>query len=471
MKLLDQDPNFFESDAHAVPCPHQAASRAANVPFTSLVTAARRLSTVIEVPAHVPQGGFALAVLAGRHDRADAHVRAQREEGQQQAALEDITLDALVRGHRGELLGEPGQELGVLQHVQEVQDAPAAYDLVLEGLEAGGLGQRLQLRHGDPGLALAGGDLHPTRRAVRQRRREPVQGCGHALLQVLDERPRIQRLADRGVVHGAGGLEVTGQVVLRIAPAGRALDIDLATAHRVPQRHQHAQFVRDALDGALVIDDRLTPVLADHAVHRHDVRGVVEAGLAVDVGVLLQQLHRVHHRPVGSVVTSEAQCVQQRRQHLPVVRAVGGVQSGADLGFEHLLVRLRLGHQLTQRLLTHHREQGPADDLVGLVDGGRRQLEEDALLAADLLQLGRQLLLHPLLGTSVILWTRATRASLISACLDQHSDASSVIRTSALVSRKSEGYILIARARQAATSASPSSPRTTRRAAQACARR
>ncbi|MFD4977656.1 hypothetical protein, partial [Streptomyces sp. NPDC058424] len=32
----DQDPNFFESDAHAVPEPHQAASRAAKAPFTSL---------------------------------------------------------------------------------------------------------------------------------------------------------------------------------------------------------------------------------------------------------------------------------------------------------------------------------------------------------------------------------------------------------------------------------------------------
>lgn len=48
MKFDDQEPNFFESDAHAVPCPHQAASRAAKVALTSLVTAARRLSTVMK---------------------------------------------------------------------------------------------------------------------------------------------------------------------------------------------------------------------------------------------------------------------------------------------------------------------------------------------------------------------------------------------------------------------------------------
>lgn len=56
---------------------------------------------------------------------------------------------------------------------------------------------------------------------------------------------------------------------------------------------------------------------------------------------------------------------------------------------------------------------------------------------------------------ALILWTRATNsstsASVISACREEHSAASSVIRTSSLVSRKSEGYILIALARHAAT--------------------
>ncbi|CAM5609977.1 hypothetical protein SVIOM74S_07160 [Streptomyces violarus] len=48
MKLLDQDPNFFESEAQAVPWPHHAVSRAAKVALTSFRTAARRLSTVMK---------------------------------------------------------------------------------------------------------------------------------------------------------------------------------------------------------------------------------------------------------------------------------------------------------------------------------------------------------------------------------------------------------------------------------------
>lgn len=74
------------------------------------------------MPPDVPQRGLALAVLAGRHDRPGAHVRAQREEGKQQAALEDITFDALVGGHRGELPGETGQ--GLHQRTQLRTDGP-----------------------------------------------------------------------------------------------------------------------------------------------------------------------------------------------------------------------------------------------------------------------------------------------------------------------------------------------------------
>ncbi|MFE0362806.1 hypothetical protein [Streptomyces griseoaurantiacus] len=160
----------------------------------------------------------------------------------------------------------------------------------------------------------------PACRAVRQRRRQPVRPVRHPLLQPADE--LVLGLTDRHVVHGAGRLEVAGQVVLRVAPPPPGLDVDLSAPGRAPQRHRHAQLVRDALDFALVVEDRLAPIPEYDAVHRHDVTGVVEARLAVDVGVLGQQHEPVHHRPVGHVLALEAQRVQQRRQHLPVVRAV-----------------------------------------------------------------------------------------------------------------------------------------------------
>lgn len=49
MKFDDQDPNFFESEAHAVPSPHSPSSQAAKVALTTLTTAACRLSRVTKV--------------------------------------------------------------------------------------------------------------------------------------------------------------------------------------------------------------------------------------------------------------------------------------------------------------------------------------------------------------------------------------------------------------------------------------
>jgi hypothetical protein len=71
------------------------------------------------------------------------------------------------------------------------------------------------------------------------------------------------------VVYAAVVLEVAGQVLVRVLPAARALDVDLAAAQRVPQRDQHAQLVRDALDPAVAVDDTVQPRLRHHPVDRH----------------------------------------------------------------------------------------------------------------------------------------------------------------------------------------------------------
>jgi hypothetical protein len=43
MKFDAQDPNFLESDAHAVPVPHHCSSRVVSVALTRRVIAERRL--------------------------------------------------------------------------------------------------------------------------------------------------------------------------------------------------------------------------------------------------------------------------------------------------------------------------------------------------------------------------------------------------------------------------------------------
>lgn len=76
-----------------------------------------------EVPAHVAQGGLGFAVLAGGDDRADAHVCAEREQAQQEPASQCVAVDHLSRCDGGELAGELGEVVGVLEHIEQVEGA------------------------------------------------------------------------------------------------------------------------------------------------------------------------------------------------------------------------------------------------------------------------------------------------------------------------------------------------------------
>jgi hypothetical protein len=81
-------------------------------------------------------------------------------------------------------------------------------------------------------------------------------------------------------VHVAVLLEVARQVLVGVAPALRAGDMDLASPQRVAERAQDAQLVRDSLDFAVLVDDGLAPLLGDDVVEGDVLVGWVEALLA-----------------------------------------------------------------------------------------------------------------------------------------------------------------------------------------------
>ncbi|MFE9042554.1 hypothetical protein ACFYOG_16760 [Streptomyces sp. NPDC007818] len=58
-------------------------------------------------------------------------------------------------------------------------------------------------------------------------------------------------------MHIAVVLEVRQQIVLRVPPPVRPRHPDLPPPQRVPQRREHAQLVRDALDPAALTHHRL----------------------------------------------------------------------------------------------------------------------------------------------------------------------------------------------------------------------
>ena len=67
-----------------------------------------------------------------------------REQAQQQPSAQGVAVDHLTGGDRGELGAELGEEVGVLEHVEQVEIAPAADHLVLDRGQVARLGQRRQ---------------------------------------------------------------------------------------------------------------------------------------------------------------------------------------------------------------------------------------------------------------------------------------------------------------------------------------
>ena len=65
------------------------------------------------------------------------------------------------------------------------------------------------------------------------------------------------------------------------------------------------------------------------------------------------------------------------------------------------VVGLSLAHQVAQRLLANHRPDRPADRVVGMLDRRLGEREQDPALAANVLQIGDQLLLDAVLGARI----------------------------------------------------------------------
>ncbi|MBV8992726.1 MAG: hypothetical protein JO287_03265 [Pseudonocardiales bacterium] len=197
------------------------------------------------------QRALVFVVLAGGGHLPDTHIRAQREQREQQPPAQHSAGQYLAGGHRHELVGEAGEELGVFEDVQQINRAPAALHLSLERGEILRLGQLVQFWHAGPRLSVAGHHPHPARSALRHRRVQPVQRFPVPAAQIGDESRGVQRFADRGIVHVAVVAEIARQILVRVTPPPGSLHPHLAAAQGLSQGDQHAQLIGDALDSAI----------------------------------------------------------------------------------------------------------------------------------------------------------------------------------------------------------------------------
>lgn len=109
---------------------------------------------------------FGFGVLAGRDNGFDAHVRSQRKQGEQEAALKGFSVNdfSLRGGHK--FVGEIAQNVGVFEHIEKIDGAPPALDFCLDLFQTRRLGLRFHSWHGDPRVAVTRCDPHTTARVV-----------------------------------------------------------------------------------------------------------------------------------------------------------------------------------------------------------------------------------------------------------------------------------------------------------------
>jgi hypothetical protein len=245
------------------------------------------------------------------------------------------------------------------------------------------LGQLVELGDAHPRAALPGDDPDAAVGVPGQGPVQPGEPFVQALAEPAGELGGVQGLAELGVVDVAVVLEVAGQVLVRVLPPARALDVDLPAAQRLPQRDQHAELVRDALHPAAVVDHAVQPCLRHDPVDRDLLAGRVELLVAVGARVAGEQADGVHDRAAGAVVAAELRGGQQRGEHPPVVVRVGAAQLVADPLGHRPLGCLQLLGQRGQRLhpAGHRRVDGVPHRVVGVLEGGVDHLGVDAALA------------------------------------------------------------------------------------------
>ena len=150
----------------------------------------------------------------------------------------------------------------------------------------------------------------------------------------------------------------------------------------------------------VLLDDRVPPGPAHHAVDRHVFLG--GEGVRLGVGVPLQEVEGPDHRAMASVVRAEIQGPEGPRRHPPVMALVGVPDHGAQGRPIDRSRGLGLLDQVARGLFADDREHDLAHDPLGLIESGPGELEEEVLLAADALQVVERRAVHAAFGPAPI---------------------------------------------------------------------
>ena len=331
MRFWSQAPKCLESDAQAV-VPSPQIGRVAGVQRAVGHDGDRPPQRVdAEVaPPHVGEVLVGHPGLQPRH-ALQAGVGPDPVQAEQEPWLQDRPIQRLVGGRALQGLGEVQPQVGFLDHVEQAGHGPGRGDLGLERGQVGRIGLRVERRHGDPARAL---QADPDQGVRRQAGVQGVQRLAHLGLKIGDEAIGFERQVQRLVVRGSLRLEVGRHVVVRVPVAIGADHPDLLAPQLVAECLQGTDLIGDPVDArpplGVLLDDRLPPEPACHAVDRHVFLG--GEGVQLGVGVPLQEVEGLDDRAMAPVVRAEIQGPEDLRHHPPVMALVGVADHGAQGG-------------------------------------------------------------------------------------------------------------------------------------------
>ncbi len=249
--------------------------------------------------AHVPHVLLGVRPARG-DDRADPGVRPVPVDRQHQALGQHLGLQAPAAGRGGDLVEDPGAQQRLLEDVDQRHRLPPPGDLVLDPAQVPRL--RGGVQRGEPDRALAPfADIDPVQ--AGQCVVEVFEGSGHLAAQRPGEHRRVQRLAQLPVVVHAPGLEVLGQVIVRVAVPAGPDDPDLLAPQHLAQCPERGNLVGHAHRALLAVPvgavHQKRPVVVDALVPRDGLAERV-VGQVPGPAVLLDHLQSRQQRVVAA---------------------------------------------------------------------------------------------------------------------------------------------------------------------------
>ena len=244
-------------------------------------------------------------------------------QGQEQTPVANIMRQNLTAGRALKAIQELRIECGLLQDIEKTRHRPGPADFVLQLDQSRGL--RLAIERCDTDQVLP--DLpQPNHVVLRQRRVQRSQFFRQAGTDIRHERMGVLPKAEIGVIGFAALVEISRQITVRIPVAVSTFYPDFPGPDAVAELAQHAEFVGNHVQPALVVNNKLLPAGRNGSGRRNPGRHCPAPCLSQAD----DQFQGIENRTPDRIVRPKSQNRQELRHHPAIVTGTGSSHDGLN---------------------------------------------------------------------------------------------------------------------------------------------